>query len=173
MTWRTFLADATPDTMFDVAVHVAWADGRLCPSEVIAIKGLATLLDLGMQDLGRALLARQGRALEPRALAELSPLERPLAYAVAAWVAGADGRTTGREWEALHELAMMLGLEGSLVLAIDARLTTRRLGVLTVSDHARAIDGVLASCLEEALRSPAERTAPLASEARRALAKSA
>lgn len=173
MTWRTFLAEGSRDTLFDVAVHVAWADGRLCPSEVIAIKGLATLFELGVQDLGRALLARQGRALDARTLAELTPLERPLAYAVAAWIAGADGRTTGREWESLHEVAAALRLDGALVLAVDARVSRVRLGVLTVAEHARAIDRVLAASLEDALRGAAVDARALASESRPRLAKSA
>lgn len=153
MTWKTFLGERARDTMFDVAIHVAWADGRLFPSEVIAVQALAGVLELGTQDLGRAFVGRRAREIDTAALSDLSPLERPLTYAIAAWVAWADGRNSRREGESLDGLVDALELDDPLVMAIDRRIAALRLGVGGVSDHARALDGLFAATVELALRS--------------------
>jgi hypothetical protein len=143
MTWRSFLTPAGRDVVFDLVVHLAWADGRLTPIEIVATQGAASALGLALGDLGTALLARRSRSLEQIDLVGLGPLQRPLAYGAAVWMSIADGRMATTEHHALRHIRRALQLGEPLATRIDAWAWGLHRGAIHAGEHALELDALL------------------------------
>lgn len=119
MTWRRLITPHGRDVVFDVVVHVAWADGRLSPLEVSAIRSTAEALGLATHDLGAAILGRRGRAFESLELGSLGPLERAFAYGAAVWISVADRHVARSEYQTIRRIGRALGLSDELASRVE------------------------------------------------------
>lgn len=145
MTWRSLLTPHGRDVVFDLVTHVAWADGRLTPVEIVATQGAASALGLALRDLGAALLSRRTRTFDQLDLASLAPLERGFAYGAAAWLAASDGRIDTTEYHILRRARRALGLADSVASRIEGWAWGVRRGAIHVGEHALELDMLLGS----------------------------
>ncbi len=143
MTWTRFLSPEARDTIFDLVVHVVWADGRLSPDELAGARGAARALGLSEMELGGVLLARAGRPFESLALSALGPLERPFAYGVAAWISQADRRVTVSGDILMRRLRQSLQLSTPLAEAIESWAGEERGGACEAPDHQLELERVM------------------------------
>ncbi|MFK7985100.1 MAG: hypothetical protein AB8I08_03640 [Sandaracinaceae bacterium] len=103
-------------TIFDVAAFTMWSDKRLAAAEVSVARAIAEQLDVPLDQAGARL---RGGVDELGELA-LSPLGADLAYAVAAWVALADGVEHPAERAVLRMLGYRLGLTRERTTEIES-----------------------------------------------------
>jgi tellurite resistance protein len=102
--------DIGRDTLVALAA-IAWADGSIDPSEAKAIRSAAQQLGLSQQDLGYVEeTLRRPVPLEEVETVRMSRLTRLFTFAVANWIAQADGQIPREEQVALDLLAERLGL---------------------------------------------------------------
>lgn len=112
------------DVFFDLTVHVLWADGRVTPDELSAARGVAIALGLDTTTFG-GLFGRVGRPFESLGLDTLGPLERPLAYACAAWMALADRELAVTENLLLQRTRRALSVGEPMALEIESLVFAR------------------------------------------------
>jgi tellurite resistance protein len=90
---------------------IAWADGKIDPREADSIRGAAQQLGISGEDgqaIERALAARTG--VEDVETIRMNRLTRLFTYAVATWIAHADGKLAAEEEGVLNLLGDRLGL---------------------------------------------------------------
>lgn len=129
------LVDLSPEACTEalvLLVAIAWADGRLDPSERDGVRAAANTFDLP-----EAVRVRVDRVVErPIPVDELlvetlSATERAFAYLLGAWLAGVDGEVDPRELALLEKAAHLLELDGprvSELRALAAELPARAEG---------------------------------------------
>jgi len=160
MPWFRLVSPRARDTLFDLVVHVLWADGRVTPDELSSARGAALALELDTTTFG-GLFGRVNRTFESLGLEALGPLERPLAYAAAVWMAFADRELAVTENLLLQRTRRALDVGEGMGLRIEslvqAALATRapvgtdapvraaELGQLLDQVTALMIDGVSAN----------------------------
>lgn len=128
MPWSRLVSPRARDTFFDLVVHVLWADGRVTPDELSSARGAAIALELDTSTFG-GLFGRVNRTFESLDLGSLGPLERPLAYAAAVWMAFADRELAVTENLLLSRARRALDVGEGMALRIEglvqATLATR------------------------------------------------
>jgi uncharacterized membrane protein YebE (DUF533 family) len=98
------------DTMLALCA-IAWADGKIDPREAESIRGAAQQLGISGEDsqvIERALATRMG--VEDVETIRMNRLTRLFTYAVATWIAHADGKLASEEETVLAMLGDRLGL---------------------------------------------------------------
>lgn len=118
MSWSRMVSVHARDVFFDLLVHVLWADGRVTPEELSAARGAANALGMDTHSFG-GLFGRVGRPFEALGLEQLGPLERPMAYAVAVWMAMADGELAISENLLLRRTRQSLDIPDRLASSIE------------------------------------------------------
>ena len=106
------MATRIPGQAFIGLAAVAWADGSLRSSEGKALIHAATQCGLAGDELATVEAAtKKAVTLEGFSAAGLSPWERVLTYAIAAWLAQLDGVVSTDESESLARLGDALELD--------------------------------------------------------------
>lgn len=118
MSFTRFLSARARDVLFDLLVHVSWADGRITPDELSAARGAADALSMDTSSFG-GLFGRVTVSLDAVGLEQLGPLERPLAYAAAVWMAMADQELAVSENAVLRRTRRTLELSEELAGRIE------------------------------------------------------
>lgn len=118
MSWTRLLSSRARDVLYDLLVHVSWADGRITPDELSAARGAADALSMDTASFG-GLFGRVAVSLESIGLEQLGPLERPLAYAAAVWMAMADQELAVSENTLLRRTRHALDLPEELAGRIE------------------------------------------------------
>ena len=107
--------------IYETAVYVAWADGRLHSQEITAARAIAEELDLDGDLHAAGVVLRRG---PPRLVdVGLDMLERSsalLAYGTAAWMSFVDGVEHPTERAALKALARWLAIPGEAGFLLEA-----------------------------------------------------
>ncbi len=137
MSFTRFLSSRARDVLYDLLVHICWADGRITPDELSAARGAADALAMDTTSLG-GLFGRVAVSLDAIGLDQLGPLERPLAYAAAVWMAMADQELAVSEHAVLRRTRRALDLSEELAERIEL------LGI----QHAREGGAVAATSVE-------------------------
>jgi len=102
--------DIGRDTLMALAA-VAWADGRMAPSEQAGIRNAARQLQLGEDDMKLVEQALTNSvSLDQVETIRMNRLSRLFTYAVGAWIAHIDGAVPQAEQDALELLGDRLGL---------------------------------------------------------------
>lgn len=99
------------------ACHMVWADARLSPSELSAVRGVATVL--GLDEQARGLLSKGPMPPSKLALSSLPEPSRRLTYATLVWIALADGVLDANECRVLNSLREDLELDTDSCAAIE------------------------------------------------------
>ncbi len=106
------LSPAARATALDALVFVSWADGRVSPAELAAVRGAAIALALlDPLDGACGVLVSTPRALDDLGLGALTLRERRLVVAAAGWMALVDAKRTPTEARALDDMARQAGLD--------------------------------------------------------------
>jgi len=138
MPWTRLLSARARDVLYDLLVHVSWADGRITPDELSAARGAADALSMDTSSFG-GLFGRVVVSLDAIGLEQLGPLERPLAYAAAVWMAMADQELAVSEHAVLRRARRALDLPEELAGRIELMsIQHARQGSLTA---ATSVDG--------------------------------
>jgi hypothetical protein len=119
MSFTRLVSARARDILFDLGVHVLWADGRVTPDELSAARGMAIALGLDTSTFG-GLFGRASRGFESLGLDTLGPLERPLAYACAVWMALADRELAVSENLLLQRTRRVLGVGETMAQRIES-----------------------------------------------------
>jgi hypothetical protein len=107
-------------SVFIALSQVAWADGRLLPAELAALRGAAQRLELLHRDSGVAGVLSRGPAALPALEAGDLPLRaRALCVAGAAWAALTDDIATPPEDFALAWITEHSGIDAELASALS------------------------------------------------------
>jgi hypothetical protein len=147
MTWSRLVSSRSRDVVFDLVVHMLWADGRVTPDELSAARGAANALGMDTSTFG-GLFGRVGRPFEALGLEQLGPLERPLAYAAAVWMAMADRELAHSEGSMLRRLQRALSLDHVLSgriegMVVDAARAEGNEQPLDAEVRQRALESLL------------------------------
>lgn len=146
MSWSRLVSLRARDALFDLVVHVLWADGRVTPDELSAARGAAIALKLDTSSFG-GLFGRVSRTFESLELDSLGPLERPLAYGAAVWMALADRELAVSENLLLQRTRRVLGVGDAMAVRIEslvfASLDTRAPAGADATVRARELEALL------------------------------
>lgn len=128
--------------IYEVVVYMAWGDERLAPAEISAARAVAEELQLVAADLAAGSVLRAGPPLlGDVGLPNLSRRGRYVAYAVAAWVAFADGYEHPAERAILQTLRYRMSLPDEIasLLESSAMLVTAQASQVSPRVQLRAL----------------------------------
>ncbi len=115
MTAVDHLSPAARAAALHVLAFVSWADGRVSPVELAAVRGAAIALALvDPLDGSCGALVEGRRTTEGLDLAALTLRERHLLLAAGAWMTLVDAKRTPCEARALDDLARRAGLDDEI-----------------------------------------------------------
>lgn len=140
--------------LFDLVVHAAWADRTIQPEELSAARAAARVLHPDGEAGARGKLAL-GPEVSLSAIAEaLTYRESAVGFAIAAWMALADGVEHPRETAMLNQWRFLTGVPRDV--ASEMRAVVRR----TRAARERSLDEQLRALIDEAAGVVAHARAP-------------
>lgn len=114
MSWSRLVSERARGVLYGLVIHVLQADGRITEDEVSAARGAADALGVDAAPSDGA-----PRTFESLGLDRLGPLERPLAYAAAVWMAMADRELAISENALLRRTRASLDIPDGLASTIE------------------------------------------------------
>jgi uncharacterized tellurite resistance protein B-like protein len=132
--------------VFVALASVAWADGKVAPEEAEALCGAARACGLEGADLDAVVAATERPVgLDEVALLRLEDGEKTFVYAIACWLACADGQVVEAERASLRQLGELLDLDAEErgVARAAAVLTAEMTGGTDIAALAEQIEAMV------------------------------